>query len=106
MARTSHSNVCESRKQPRKLQAVLYREALLWEDLKHPYVLPFLGMDSETFPSYLPCIVTPWMQHGTVLDHIQNNVSLNGGLDPLIHLGNCSSPSLSAFTSCHSWGSS
>jgi len=76
--------VTEATKGNHKLQAVLYREALLWEDLKHPYVLPFLGMDSETFPSYFPCIVTPWMRHGTILDHIQDNVPRNASLDPLI----------------------
>ena len=48
----------------------LGREALLWKHLKHPYVLPFLGIDSESFPHEY-CMVSPWMKHGTILSHIQ-----------------------------------
>ena len=48
----------------------LGREALLWKHLKHPHVLPFLGIDSESFPQEY-CMVSPWMKHGTILSHIQ-----------------------------------
>ncbi|KAF7308853.1 hypothetical protein MKEN_01085200 [Mycena kentingensis (nom. inval.)] len=29
------------------------REALLWQRLEHPFVLPFTGIDAESFPSFL-----------------------------------------------------
>jgi serine/threonine protein kinase len=43
------------------------REALIWQHLRHPNVLPFLGIDSEVFPSSL-CMVSPWMRNGTLMD--------------------------------------
>ena len=48
-----------------------FREALLWRDLSHPNVLPFYGIDFETF---LPraCMVSPWMPNGTLIKHIED----------------------------------
>ncbi|KAJ7916171.1 kinase-like domain-containing protein, partial [Mycena leptocephala] len=46
------------------------REALIWKNLDHDYVLPFLGVDSETFPGFL-CMVSPWMSRGSL---VNNNV--------------------------------
>ncbi|TDL19837.1 hypothetical protein BD410DRAFT_726733, partial [Rickenella mellea] len=54
-------------------QQALFREAFTWEHLDHPFILPFLGLDFVSFPTYLPCIVTPWMENGTVLQHIKRN---------------------------------
>jgi serine/threonine protein kinase len=48
---------------------LLRKEALTWRDLQHPNVLPFLGVDLETFPGSF-CLVSPWMRHGTVLKYI------------------------------------
>ncbi|KAK7438607.1 hypothetical protein VKT23_017941 [Stygiomarasmius scandens] len=45
------------------------REALVWRQLNNTFIVPFLGIDAETFPSYL-CMVSPWMRHGTILKHI------------------------------------
>ncbi|TFK36341.1 kinase-like domain-containing protein [Crucibulum laeve] len=42
-------------------------EALVWQHLKHPNVLPFLGIDAEMFTSSL-CMVSPWMHHGTIME--------------------------------------
>ncbi|KAK7025281.1 hypothetical protein R3P38DRAFT_2953753 [Favolaschia claudopus] len=52
------------------------REALLWQRLQHPYVLPFTGIDAESFPSFL-CMVSPWMRHGTILKHLAENGNAN-----------------------------
>ncbi|KAF7370567.1 hypothetical protein MSAN_00689100 [Mycena sanguinolenta] len=52
------------------------REALLWQRLQNPYVLPFTGIDSESFPSFL-CMVSPWMRHGTILKHLSENGNAN-----------------------------
>ncbi|KAJ6457351.1 kinase-like domain-containing protein, partial [Mycena sanguinolenta] len=46
------------------------REALVWKELCHPYILPFLGIEENSFPSLL-CMVSPWMEHGTVLKYLE-----------------------------------
>ncbi|KAJ3906319.1 kinase-like domain-containing protein [Lentinula edodes] len=60
----------------RKAQRHFCREALLWQKLRHPFVLPFCGIDSESFPSYL-CMVSPWMRHGTILNHLHEYGHVN-----------------------------
>ncbi|KAJ7732395.1 kinase-like domain-containing protein [Mycena olivaceomarginata] len=45
------------------------REALLWQALHHPFILPFLGIDRHTFPASL-CMVLPWMKYGTILKYL------------------------------------
>ncbi|KAJ7574471.1 kinase-like domain-containing protein, partial [Mycena floridula] len=59
-----------------KIRQRLCREALLWQRLQHPYVLPFSGIDSETFPSFL-CMVSPWMKNGTILNYLSANGHAN-----------------------------
>jgi len=49
---------------------------LLWQQLRHPFVIPFLGIDSETFPPF-SCMVLPWMEHGTILKHLEDTGNLN-----------------------------
>lgn len=49
--------------------------------LVHPNVLPFLGIDGETFNS-VPCIVTPWQNNGNILDCLKRFTS--SGLPILI----------------------
>ncbi|KAJ7229234.1 kinase-like domain-containing protein [Mycena rebaudengoi] len=54
------------------------REALVWQDLQHPYILPLIGIDRESFSATSLCMVSPWMEHGTALrylnDHGRENV--------------------------------
>ncbi|KAJ7646306.1 kinase-like domain-containing protein, partial [Mycena polygramma] len=50
----------------------LLREVSTWVHLKHPYVLPFLGLDKNTFGEYPPCIVTPFMRNGTLVDFVKD----------------------------------
>ncbi|KAJ7619454.1 kinase-like domain-containing protein [Roridomyces roridus] len=61
----------------RDIRLKLCREALVWKDLHHPNILAFVGIDRESFPGSL-CLVSPWMEHGTVLkylnDHGRENV--------------------------------
>ncbi|KAJ7266630.1 kinase-like domain-containing protein [Mycena rebaudengoi] len=54
-----------------KLQSLL-QEVLTWVHLKHIYVLPFLGLDQQSFEGYPPCIVTPYMRNGTMKDFVKN----------------------------------
>ncbi|KAJ7353458.1 kinase-like domain-containing protein, partial [Mycena albidolilacea] len=56
----------------RRLNLKFCREALVWKDLHHPHILPFLGIDRDSFPSAL-CMVSPWMEHGTVMDYLENH---------------------------------
>jgi serine/threonine-protein kinase TNNI3K len=45
----------------------LCREALVWRQLKHPFILPFIGIDDITFASTgFLCLVSPWMHRGTL----------------------------------------
>ncbi|KAJ7731250.1 kinase-like domain-containing protein, partial [Mycena metata] len=57
------------------------REALVWQQLRHPYILPLFGIDRQTFPSSL-CMVSPWMQHGTVLKYLNDHG--RGNVDKLL----------------------
>ncbi|KIY63140.1 kinase-like protein [Cylindrobasidium torrendii FP15055 ss-10] len=47
------------------------KEALTWQGLSHPHIVPFLGIVEEEFPDVL-CMVSPWMQHGTVLMYLNS----------------------------------
>jgi serine/threonine protein kinase len=49
-----------------------YREALVWQGLDHPSVLPLFGIDRETFQGSL-CMVSPWMENGTVLKYLNDH---------------------------------
>ncbi|CAK5271444.1 unnamed protein product [Mycena citricolor] len=54
----------------RRLRLQFCREALVWQHLQHPNILPLIGIDQETFP-YSLCLISPWMQNGTVLKHLE-----------------------------------
>ncbi|KAJ6486675.1 kinase-like domain-containing protein, partial [Mycena sanguinolenta] len=46
------------------------KEALVWQGLRHRFILSLLGIDHLTFaPSF--CMVSPWMKHGTVLKYLR-----------------------------------
>ncbi|KAJ7812049.1 kinase-like domain-containing protein [Mycena leptocephala] len=47
------------------------REALVWQELQHPFILHLIGIDRETFPSTL-CMVSPWMKYGTVSKYLRD----------------------------------
>ncbi|KAK7470196.1 hypothetical protein VKT23_001634 [Stygiomarasmius scandens] len=46
-------------------------EALVWKQLKHPNVLPFLGVSTELSPRF--CLVSPWMENGNVNSFLEKN---------------------------------
>jgi serine/threonine protein kinase len=57
------------------------REALIWRQLRHPNVLPFLGIDMLAFrPSCFVSVVLPWMHQGNLMDYI-----LSSSYVPIIH---------------------
>ncbi|KAJ7795558.1 kinase-like domain-containing protein, partial [Mycena olivaceomarginata] len=49
------------------------KEALSWNDLKHENIVPFLGVDSATFPGQTMAMVSQWMAHGSVLAYMIDN---------------------------------
>ncbi|KAJ6554035.1 kinase-like domain-containing protein, partial [Mycena vulgaris] len=54
----------------RRIRLKFCREALLWRDLHHPHILEFTGIDRDSFPPHY-CMVSPWMEHGTILEHLK-----------------------------------
>jgi len=54
-----------------KFSKSLLQEVLTWVHLKHLYVLPFFGLDEQSFEGYPPCIVTPYMRNGTMMDFVK-----------------------------------
>ncbi|KAJ7231954.1 kinase-like domain-containing protein [Mycena rebaudengoi] len=67
-----HLRMFHRRTELRSIYSKFCKEALIWQQLKHPYILPMLGIDCETFPSSL-CMVSPWMENGTVLKYLEEH---------------------------------
>ncbi|KAJ6554057.1 kinase-like domain-containing protein [Mycena vulgaris] len=55
----------------RRMRLQFCREALVWQHLQHPFILPLIGIDRDTFPPSI-CMVSPWMEHGTVLKYLND----------------------------------
>ncbi|KAJ6542666.1 kinase-like domain-containing protein, partial [Mycena capillaripes] len=66
----------------RRIRLKFCQEALVWKDLDHPHILPFLGIDGDSFPSSL-CMVSPWMEHGTVMNYLHDHGHAN--VDKLLY---------------------
>ncbi|KAF7374477.1 Kinase-like protein [Mycena sanguinolenta] len=66
----------------RNVRLKFCREALVWKELCHPHILPFLGIEKDSFPWPL-CMVSPWMEHGTVLNYLKQHGHSN--VDKLLH---------------------
>jgi serine/threonine protein kinase len=49
-----------------------WREALLWRQLKHPHILPLLGIDDSRPQMYSLCMVSPLMDRGHVLGYMEH----------------------------------
>ncbi|KAJ7107522.1 kinase-like domain-containing protein, partial [Mycena epipterygia] len=49
-----------------------FREALVWQGLRHRFILPLLGIDRESFPSSF-CMVSPWLKNGTILKYLRHH---------------------------------
>ncbi|KAJ3995497.1 kinase-like domain-containing protein [Lentinula boryana] len=52
------------------------REALVWRQLKHPHILPLLGVNMELFlPSF--CLISPWMENKDIITFLKQNPNHN-----------------------------
>jgi hypothetical protein len=50
---------------------IFCKEALVWRQLSHPHVLPFLGVDAEIFKATnFICMVSLWLSRGTLLEYV------------------------------------
>ncbi|KAE9402923.1 kinase-like protein, partial [Gymnopus androsaceus JB14] len=52
------------------------QEALVWSQLEHPNVLPFLGTNMDLFPDTY-CLVSPWCSHGNVMIYLSTHPEAN-----------------------------
>ncbi|KIK54728.1 hypothetical protein GYMLUDRAFT_48439 [Collybiopsis luxurians FD-317 M1] len=47
-------------------------EALVWRQLKHPNILPLLGVNTDLFsPSF--CLISPWMENRDIITYLRQN---------------------------------
>ncbi|KAJ7473300.1 kinase-like domain-containing protein [Mycena latifolia] len=49
---------------------VFDHEVLIWQRLRHPRIMPFIGIDATSFSDSL-CMVSPLMANGTVLEYLK-----------------------------------
>ncbi|KAF9022754.1 hypothetical protein BDZ89DRAFT_956290 [Hymenopellis radicata] len=53
-----------------------FQEAVVWKQLKHPNVLPFLGVNQDLFaPSF--CLISPWMENGNIIYFLSKHPTHN-----------------------------
>ncbi|KAJ7255943.1 kinase-like domain-containing protein, partial [Mycena rebaudengoi] len=52
------------------------QEALIWQQFQHPYILPMLGTDLDSFSPSLR-MVSPWMENGTILRYLDDHSRAN-----------------------------
>ncbi|KAE9384467.1 hypothetical protein BT96DRAFT_842157 [Gymnopus androsaceus JB14] len=56
----------------KKIRKQFCNEAILWRQLKHPNILPLLGVNAELFnPSF--CLISPWMANKDIISYLKQN---------------------------------
>ncbi|PBK94120.1 kinase-like protein, partial [Armillaria gallica] len=50
----------------------LCREATIWKQLKHPNILPFIGVNTTSFAERV-CLISPWMMNGNIIKFLELN---------------------------------
>ncbi|KAF5349990.1 hypothetical protein D9756_009165 [Leucocoprinus leucothites] len=56
-----------------RLTATFAKEAIVWNQLSHPNVLPFYGIYHLEESIGRVCLVSPWMEEGNVCDYLKRN---------------------------------
>jgi len=59
---------------------MLCEETLVWQQLEHRFVLPFLGLDVDTFSQRFG-LVSPWAQNGHILQYLNDAVPHSSPVD-------------------------
>jgi hypothetical protein len=52
----------------RAASQMIWKEALIWRQLRHPYIMQFIGVDRNTFGH--TCLVSPWLPHGNIMSYM------------------------------------
>ncbi|KAK0188288.1 kinase-like domain-containing protein [Armillaria mellea] len=83
--RINHSDVClkvlrifaDGDTKPREdVKKEFCREVLVWRNLNHPNVVPFIGINDDLFyPSF--CLISPWMNDGNLISFLAKNPGHN-----------------------------
>lgn len=47
------------------------REIIIWGQLQHPNILPFYGVYHLNDAEERICLVSPWMENGTLVDYLK-----------------------------------
>ncbi|KIK57486.1 hypothetical protein GYMLUDRAFT_46068 [Collybiopsis luxurians FD-317 M1] len=56
----------------KNIQKRFFNEALIWKQLKHPNVLPLLGVNVDLFsPSF--CLISPWMENKDIITYLKHH---------------------------------
>ncbi|KAF9255260.1 hypothetical protein L218DRAFT_1036273 [Marasmius fiardii PR-910] len=55
-----------------KLLKDYMREAILWQELEHPNLLPFMGIYYLNDTRTQLCLVSPWMEQGNLTKYLEN----------------------------------
>jgi serine/threonine protein kinase len=53
------------------------KEAVIWQQLRHPNVLPFYGLFHFDSITSWPCLVSPWMENGNIMQFLELNPDTN-----------------------------
>lgn len=64
-----------------KLRQAFCRESLLWKNLCHRHILPFLGVSEDVFKHRAISMILPWMSKGSIrhyIDSLQRRGALPG----------------------------
>ncbi|TDL20541.1 kinase-like protein [Rickenella mellea] len=51
-------------------------EALIWQQLNHDNILPFIGISKNEFKPRL-ALISPWMENGTLISYLNDNEDVN-----------------------------
>jgi serine/threonine protein kinase len=51
---------------------MIHKEAIVWRQLQHPHVLPLLGLYTSIFEDSSICMVSPWIENGTLNDFVKS----------------------------------
>lgn len=58
-----------------KMKKVVYHEAIMWRYLRHPHIVPFLGVAGSHDATF--SLVSEWMPHGTISSFLKNRLTEN-----------------------------
>ncbi|KAK7437373.1 Rho guanine nucleotide exchange factor [Stygiomarasmius scandens] len=68
-----------------KLLKEFFKEAILWRQLDHPNVLPFLGLYFLDDSTQRVCLISPWMPNGNLRHFLSNNPDSSIDRARLVH---------------------